>query len=49
VKSSATRGPYYVLEPGSVAAGDAIEVVARPAHGVSVADAVRARFGPYRR
>jgi MOSC domain-containing protein YiiM len=35
-----------VLEPGSVGRGDAIEVVARAAHGVTVADAVRARFGP---
>jgi MOSC domain-containing protein YiiM len=34
-----------VLEPGSVGAGDAIELVERAAHGVSVADAVRARFG----
>jgi MOSC domain-containing protein YiiM len=35
-----------VLEPGELAAGDAIEVVERAAHGVSVADAVAARFGP---
>jgi MOSC domain-containing protein YiiM len=35
-----------VLEPGELAAGDAIEVVERPAHGVTVADAVHARFGP---
>lgn len=34
-----------VLEPGSVAAGDEIVVVDRPAHGVTVADAVAARFG----
>jgi MOSC domain-containing protein YiiM len=34
-----------VLEPGSIAAGDAIELVSRPAHGVTVVDAVRARFG----
>jgi MOSC domain-containing protein YiiM len=35
-----------VLEPGSVAARDAIEVVSRAAHGVTVAEAVAARFGP---
>ena len=35
-----------VLEPGSIARGDVIEVVERPAHGVTVADAVRARFAP---
>jgi MOSC domain-containing protein YiiM len=34
-----------VLEPGSIAAGDAIEVVSHAAQGVTVADAVRARFG----
>jgi MOSC domain-containing protein YiiM len=34
-----------VLEPGSIAAGDAIEVVSRSPHAVTVADAVRARFG----
>jgi MOSC domain-containing protein YiiM len=33
-----------VLEPGELGAGDAIEVVARAAHGISVADAVAARF-----
>ena len=33
-----------VLEPGSIAAGDAIELVSRPSHGVTVADAVAARF-----
>lgn len=33
-----------VLEPGELAAGDAIEPVERPEHGVTVADAVRARF-----
>ena len=33
-----------VLEPGMVAAGDAIERIHRPGHGVTVADAVRARF-----
>jgi MOSC domain-containing protein YiiM len=35
-----------VLEPGELAGGDAIEVVVRAAHGVTVADAVRARFAP---
>src|SRR5215207_3188075 len=35
-----------VLEPGEVAAGDAIEPVARAAHGITVADAVAARFDP---
>jgi len=33
-----------VLEPGAIAAGDAIEMLQRPSHGVTVADAVRARF-----
>lgn len=32
-------GPYFrVIEPGTIAAGDAIEVVHRPGHGVSVGD-----------
>ena len=35
-----------VLEPGELAAGDAIEIVERAAHGVTVADAVAARFDP---
>jgi MOSC domain-containing protein YiiM len=35
-----------VLEPGALAAGDAIEILERPAHGITVADAVRARFAP---
>jgi MOSC domain-containing protein YiiM len=35
-----------VLEPGELAAGDAIEVVERPLHGITVADAVSARFDP---
>jgi MOSC domain-containing protein YiiM len=35
-----------VIEPGELAAGDAIEVVERPAHGITVADAVSARFDP---
>jgi MOSC domain-containing protein YiiM len=34
-----------VLEPGPIGRGDAIERVERAAHGVTVADAVRARFG----
>jgi MOSC domain-containing protein YiiM len=33
-----------VLEPGAIGAGDAIEPIGRPAHGVTVAAAVRARF-----
>jgi MOSC domain-containing protein YiiM len=33
-----------VLEPGELRAGDAIERVGRAAHGISVADAVHARF-----
>jgi MOSC domain-containing protein YiiM len=33
-----------VLEPGELEAGDAIERVERPGHGITVADAVRARF-----
>jgi MOSC domain-containing protein YiiM len=35
-----------VLEPGTLAAGDPIEVVSRSSHGITVADAVAARFGP---
>jgi MOSC domain-containing protein YiiM len=35
-----------VLEPGDVAAGDAIERLERPDHGITVADAVAARFDP---
>jgi len=35
-----------VLEPGELAAGDAIERLERPTHGVTVADAVGARFDP---
>jgi MOSC domain-containing protein YiiM len=35
-----------VLEPGSLGRGDAIERVSRPGHGVTVADAVHARFAP---
>jgi MOSC domain-containing protein YiiM len=35
-----------VLEPGELAAGDAIEIVERPRHGITVADAISARFDP---
>ena len=35
-----------VLEPGELAAGDAIEPLERAAHGITVADAVTARFAP---
>jgi MOSC domain-containing protein YiiM len=35
-----------VLEPGELAAGDEIELFERPAHGITVADAVSARFDP---
>jgi MOSC domain-containing protein YiiM len=35
-----------VLEPGELAAGDAIELVERAEHGITVADAVSARFDP---
>ena len=35
-----------VLEPGALAAGDAIELLEPAAHGVTVADAVAARFDP---
>jgi MOSC domain-containing protein YiiM len=35
-----------IVEPGDVAAGDAIERLDRPGHGITVADAVAARFDP---
>jgi MOSC domain-containing protein YiiM len=35
-----------VLEPGALAAGDGIELVERPGHGITVAEAVSARFDP---
>jgi MOSC domain-containing protein YiiM len=35
-----------VLEPGELGAGDAIELVERAAHEITVADAVAARFDP---
>jgi MOSC domain-containing protein YiiM len=39
----ARPGPYLrVLEPGEIAAGDPIDVVHRPAHGVTVSDMFRA-------
>ena len=39
----ARPGPYFkVIEPGTIAAGDAIEVIYRPPHDVSVAVAFRA-------
>jgi MOSC domain-containing protein YiiM len=36
---------FKVLEPGEIAAGDRIEVLSRPEHGVTVADLMRARAG----
>jgi len=36
-----------VLEPGDVSAGDAIEVVDRPDHGVTMADLLAARAGDH--
>jgi MOSC domain-containing protein YiiM len=39
-------GAYLrVLEPGQITAGDAVELVDRPEHGVSVADLLAARAG----
>ncbi len=39
-------GAYLrVLEPGEIAAGDAVDVVHRPDHGVTVADLMAARTG----
>ena len=39
-------GAYLrVLEPGAIRAGDPVEVVSRPEHGVTVADLVAARTG----
>lgn len=39
-------GAYLrVVETGDVAAGDAIEIVHRPAHGLTIADIFRARAG----
>lgn len=39
-------GAYLrVLEPGEISAGDGIEVVSRPEHGVTVADLLAARAG----
>jgi MOSC domain-containing protein YiiM len=40
---SARPGPYLrVIEPGDIAAGDPIEVVHRPTHGITVSDMFRA-------
>jgi MOSC domain-containing protein YiiM len=39
-------GAYLkVLEPGEITAGDRIDVLSRPEHGVTVADLMRARSG----
>jgi len=39
-------GAYLrVVTPGAVSAGDPVEVVSRPGHGVTLADAFRARTG----
>ena len=46
-RSAALTGLHLrVLEPGRLAAGDAIELVERAPNAVTVADAVRARFAP---
>jgi MOSC domain-containing protein YiiM len=45
-RSRCTGLHLRVLVPGELGAGDAIEVLARPAHGITVADAVSARFDP---
>jgi MOSC domain-containing protein YiiM len=45
-RSGRTGLHLRVLEPGELGAGDAIELLERPRHGVTVADAVRARFAP---
>jgi MOSC domain-containing protein YiiM len=45
-RSRCTGLHLRLLEPGELGAGDAIEVVERAAHGVTVADAVAARFDP---
>jgi MOSC domain-containing protein YiiM len=48
IAKSAVRGRVRVERdglPGELAAGDAIEPVERAAHGITVADAVTARFG----
>jgi MOSC domain-containing protein YiiM len=43
-------GAYLaVVEPGTVAAGDVIEVLDRPAHGITVPDAFRAFTGDLER
>lgn len=44
--AAARPGAYLrVLEPGEVAAGDRVEVLSRPEHGVTVAELLRARSG----
>ena len=44
--SDARPGPYLrVLEPGEVRAGDPVDVLWRPGHGVSVSDLFRALHG----
>ncbi len=46
-RRSRTTGLHLrVLEPGELGAGDAIELVEPAAHGVTVAQAVAARFDP---
>jgi MOSC domain-containing protein YiiM len=45
-RSRCTGLHLRVLEPGELAAGDAIELVERASHGITVADAVSARFDP---
>jgi MOSC domain-containing protein YiiM len=43
---AARPGAYLkVLEPGEITAGDRIEVLSRPEHGVTVAELMRARSG----
>jgi MOSC domain-containing protein YiiM len=43
---AARPGAYLkVLEPGEVTAGDRVEVLSRPEHGVTVAELMRARTG----
>jgi MOSC domain-containing protein YiiM len=44
-RSALTGLHLRVLEPGRLAAGDGIAVVERPRHAITIADAVRARFG----
>jgi MOSC domain-containing protein YiiM len=46
MRPAAARLHLRVLTPGELVAGDAIEVLERPAHEITVADAVSARFDP---